>query len=307
MNPVLLTLQDFLSRRLFTLGDTDVTVSSILVSLGILVGSWVLAGFTRRVIADRLLGRTQLDPGVRYALGRVLGYVILALGAIIAVQSLGVPTETLAVFGGALGVGLGFGLQDLVKNFAAGLVLLIDRSVKVGDVVEIRARATIVRTNDDIHLVVPNANLISDTIVNWTYRGSEVRLKIPVGVATDSDPRTVEAALLEAAAGIPGVLTAPSPKVWFRGYGQFTLDFELLCWTSDMAHRPRSLESDLNFRIHETLTAAGIVTPNPQRDLHIRSAPGLEKLLKARGLEAGPDDEGTSAGGTETAPASPRR
>jgi len=212
VNPVLLTLQDFLSRRLFTLGDTDVTVSSILVSLGILVGSWVLAGFTRRVIADRLLGRTQLDPGVRYALGRVLGYVILALGAIIAVQSLGVPTETLAVFGGALGVGLGFGLQDLVKNFAAGLVLLIDRSVKVGDVVEIRARATIVRTNDDIHLVVPNANLISDTIVNWTYRGSEVRLKIPVGVATDSDPRAVEAALLEAAAGIPGVLTAPSPK-----------------------------------------------------------------------------------------------
>ncbi|MFN2387275.1 MAG: mechanosensitive ion channel family protein [Thermoanaerobaculia bacterium] len=301
------TLEDFLSRRLFAIGETDVTVSSVLVSLGILLGSWILARFARRVIADRLLARTRLDPGVRYALGRVIGYVILVLGALIAVQSLGVPTQSLAVFGGALGVGLGFGLQDLVKNFAAGLVLLIDRSVKVGDrivvgdavgeVVEIRARATIVRTNDDVHLIVPNANLISDTIHNWTFRSAEMRVRIPVGVAYGSDPRRVEEALLEAARGMDAILKTPAPSVWFSGFGESTLDFTLLCWTSEMVHRPRSLESELRFRVHETLAARGIDLPFPQRDLHIRSAAGLEELVAA-----GRPPDAARAGGTESAP-----
>lgn len=302
------SVPDFLSRRLLAIGDTDVTVSSLLVSIAIFVGSFLLARFVRRLVAEKLLRRTHLDSGVRYALGRVLGYVIIVVGILVALQSLGIPTDTLAVFGGALGVGLGFGLQDLVKNFAAGLVLLIDRSVKVGDrivigeatgeVVEIRARATIVRTNDDVHLIVPNANLISDTIHNWTFRGSEMRVRIPVGVSYDSNPRQVEEALLEAARGTESILKTPAPSVWFSGFGESTLDFTLLCWTSDMVHRPRSLESELRFRIHETLEAKGIELPYPQRDLHVRSATGLEKLMETRRLT--PD--GTRSGGTEPAP-----
>ena len=285
-------MRDFLSRRLFPIGQTDVTVSSLLVSIAILVGSILLAGFARRVVAEKLLRRTHLDSGVRYALGRVLGYVIIVVGALVALQSLGIPTETLAVFGGALGVGLGFGLQDLVKNFAAGLVLLMDRSVKVGDrivigaaigeVVEIRARATIVRTNDDVHLIVPNANLISDTIHNWTFRSREMRVRIPVGVAYGSNPRQVEEALLEAARGTSGILKTPAPSVWFSGFGESTLDFTLLCWTSEMVHRPRSLESELRYRIHEILAARAIELPFPQRDLHLRTAPPLEGILHSR-------------------------
>jgi small-conductance mechanosensitive channel len=308
------TIQDFLSRRLFTIGDSDVTMSSILVSIGILLGSWLLARFVRRVVIARLLGGTHLDAGVRYAIGRVLGYVIVALGVLIAVQALGIPTTTLAVFGGALGVGLGFGLQDLVKNFAAGLVLLMDRSIKVGDrivlggvtgdVVEIRARATIVKTNDDVHLIVPNANLISDTITSWTFRTRELRVRIPVGVGYGSDPQEVEAALLEAAARTDGVLKSPEPKVWFTAFGESSLDFTLLCWTSDLIHRPGMLESRLRFRVHEALTARKIEIPYPQRDLHIRSAPpALENLMEERRSQ--PDSERPA--GTESAPQPPGR
>lgn len=303
-----LSVPDFLSRRLFPIGQTDVTVSSLLVSIAILVGSFLLARFARRMVAEKLLRRTHLDSGVRYALGRVLGYVIIVVGVLVALQSLGIPTDTLAVFGGALGVGLGFGLQDLVKNFAAGLVLLIDRSVKVGDrivigeatgeVVEIRARATIVRTNDDVHLIVPNANLISDTIHNWTFRSSEMRVRIPVGVSYESNPREVEEALLEAARGTDAILKTPPPSVWFSGFGESTLDFTLLCWTSEMVHRPRSLESELRFRIHEVLAAKGIELPFPQRDFHIRSATGLEKLM----AERRPPADANGSGGMESAP-----
>jgi potassium efflux system protein len=208
------------------------------------------------------------------------------VAALVALQSLGIPTDSLALFGGALGVGLGFGLQDLVKNFAAGLVLLIDRSVKVGDrivigdvtgeVVEIRARATIVRTNDDVHLIVPNAKLVSDTIRNWTFRSPEMRLRVPVGVAYGSQPREVEEALLEAARGLDGIMKTPPPSVWFSGFGESTLDFTLLCWTREMAHQPRSLESELRYRIHEVLGARGIELPLPQRDVHIRTGTPLK-------------------------------
>lgn len=295
-------MRDFLDTPLFSIGDnTQVRVSSVLAALAILVLSWILARFARSLVAERLLARTRLDEGVRYALGRILGYLIFGLGILVAIQALGVPTTTLAVFAGALGVGIGFGLQDIIKNFVAGLIVLLERPVKVGDrieihgavgdVVEIRARSTVVRTNDEIHLIVPNANFISDTITNWSYRSKRVRLKIPVGVASDSDPREVQAALLEAAEKTEGVLKDPVPGVWFTAFGESSLDFTLLVWTTALLHRASSLESDLHFRIHEALKARGIETPNPQRDIHIRSAPGLEGVLPQR-PEKGPARSG---------------
>lgn len=281
-------MSDFLSLRLFKVGETQVTVSSVLLALAIFVASLVLSRFARSFIADRLLGRTRLAVGSRYAIGRVFGYVILALGILVALQPLGVNATTLAVFGGALGIGLGFGLQDIVKNFVAGLIILIERPIQVGDsievgdvtgdVIEIRGRATVVRTNDDIYLIVPNSKFISDTVTNRSFRQKRVRYRIPVGVAYGSDPREVEAALLEAAARSENVLTDPVPRVWFREFGESALHFELLCWTSKLLHRAGSFRSELNHLVYDALRAHRIEIPSPQLDVRIRELTPARKV-----------------------------
>jgi small-conductance mechanosensitive channel len=269
--------------QLFRIGNTSVTAASLVVTLAIVAGSYILARLSRSLIANRLLARTRLSPGVRYAIGRFVGYLVFFLGAAAALQTLGINATTLAAFGAAIGVGIGFGLQDLVKNFVAGLVILIERPFQVGDrieinklsaqVVEIRSRATVVRTNDDVHLIVPNALLTSETVVNRSYGRPIYRTRVPVGVAYGADPRAVERALLEAAVRCPGALADPAPAVRFRGFGDSALNFELLCWTDSMLHRPGLFVSDLNFEVHAALKRHRIEIPFPQRDLHIRTAP----------------------------------
>lgn len=262
------------------MGETAVTVSSLLLALAILIASLVLSRLARSFVADRLLGRTRLAVGARYAIGRVFGYLVLALGILMALQPLGVNATTLAVFGGALGIGIGFGLQDVVKNFVAGLIILVERPVQVGDsieiddvvgtVTEVRARATVLRTNDDIYLIVPNSKFISETVVNRSFGKRQVRYSIPVGVAYATDPKAVEEALLEAAAGSENVLREPPPRVWFRGFGESSLNFELLCWTSKLLHSAGAFRSELNHLVYESLRGRGIEIPFPQRDVHIR-------------------------------------
>jgi small-conductance mechanosensitive channel len=286
-----------LDYRLFRIGQTQVTVASLLATLAILAGTWLLARVVRKLIAEKLFARTQVDPGVRYAMGRVISYVVWVLGLIVALQPLGINATTLAVFGGAIGVGIGFGLQDIAKNFVAGLILLIERPIKVGDrievgkvagdVAEIRARATLVRTNDDIYLIVPNSQFITDTVTNWSYRSPRVRFHFPVSVSYGSDPRTVEQALLEAAAKNEHVLKEPAPTVLFAAFGESSLDFELTCWTAVMLHRRSALRSEMNYAIHDALTARHIELPFPQRDIHIRSAEGLEGLRKGSAVAPG--------------------
>jgi small-conductance mechanosensitive channel len=284
-------VQHILDYRLFRIGQTEVTLASLLATLAILAATWLLARLFRKIVVEKLLGRTHMDPGVRYAIGRVTGYLVWVLGLIVALQPLGINATTLAVFGGAIGVGIGFGLQDIAKNFIAGLILLIERPIKVGDrieignlvgdVSEIRARATLVRTNDDIYLIVPNARFITDTVTNWSYRTPKVRFHFPVSVSYGSQPREVEQALLEAAAKNERVLKEPAPTVLFLAFGESSLDFELACWTAVMLHRRSALRSEMNFALHEALAARGIELPFPQRDIHIRSAEGLQPLFSA--------------------------
>ena len=271
---------NFLSTRLFRVGETQVTVSSLLVAAAIIVGSLLLSRLVRNFVANRLLGRTRLAVGTRYAIGRVLGYVILFLGVLVALQPLGVNATSLAVFGGALGIGLGFGLQDIVKNFVAGLVILIERPIQigdsieigevVGDVTEIRARATVVRTNDDVSLIVPNSKFISDTVVNRSFRQPRVRYRIPVTVAAGGDVAEVEAALLEAAGKSENVLTEPPPRVWLDEFGERGLRFELLCWTSSLLHSAGAFRSDINRLVYDTLKARGVALPSPQLDVRLQ-------------------------------------
>ncbi len=296
---------NILDYRLFRIGQTQVTLASLLATMAILALTWLAARLLRKLVSEKLFGKARVDPGVRYAIGRVVGYIVWVLGLIVALQPLGINATTLAVFGGAIGVGIGFGLQDIAKNFIAGLILLVERPIKVGDrieigqvigdVAEIRARATLVRTNDDIYLIVPNARFITDTVTNWSYRTPRVRFHIPVSVACGSDPRAVEKALLEAAGRSEHVLKEPAPSVVFLGFGESSLDFELACWTAVMLHRRGALRSEINFHIHEILRERGIEIPIPQRDLHIRSAEGFERLRPGR------EDSGSLGSAVEAA------
>jgi small-conductance mechanosensitive channel len=271
---------NFLSTRLFRVGETPVTVSSLLLALAILIASLVLSRLARTFVADRLLGRTRLNIGARYAIGRVFGYVVLALGILVALQPLGVNATTLAVFGGALGIGIGFGLQDVVKNFVAGLIILVERPIQVGDsievgdvtgdVTEIRGRATVVRTSDDIHLIVPNSRFISDTVTNRSYRQRRVRYRIPVVVAAGSDPAEIESVLIEAAQRSENVLPDPPPRVLFREFGEQGLRFELLCWTTRLLHSAGTFRSEINHLVYAALRTHGIAIPSPQLDVRIQ-------------------------------------
>jgi small-conductance mechanosensitive channel len=272
-------MDGFLERQLFHVGDTTVTVASLVVSIVLLVGSYLLGRFVRRFVAHRLLARTHLSIGMRYVLGRFMGYLVFFLGAAMALQVVGVRVTTLAAFGAALGVGIGFGLQDIVKSFVAGLVLLIERPFQVGDrieiekttaeVVEIRARATVLRTNDDVHLIVPNAKFITETVTNRTFGSPLYRCHVPVLVGLEADPSAVRAALLEAARRCEGILGDPPPAVRFREFGESALRFELQVWTDRMVHRPGALVSELNFLAHDTLRRNGVPLPSPRVDVHV--------------------------------------
>jgi small-conductance mechanosensitive channel len=296
-------MESVLEYRLFRVGGAPVTVGSLIAFIAIIAVSFLVSRLIQRLVVNRLLPQ-RLTVGVRYALGRFLGYFVLLLGAFIALETVGISVGALAAFFAALGVGIGFGLQDIAKNFVSGLILLIERPIQVGDridigeisgdVVEIRTRATVVRTNDDVHLIIPNSKFISDTVTNRSFGGPRVRYRVSVGVAYGTDPRRAEAALLEAAKRTEGVLDSPPAAVRFRGFGESALNFELQCWTSTMLHRPGVFKSTLNFAIHDSLKAAGIEIPFPQRDLRIRSADGLESLIARprEELEAARKDAG---------------
>jgi small-conductance mechanosensitive channel len=279
-------MEGILDYRLFRVGDTPVTVASLAVSLVILLGSYLLARLARKLVAQRLLARTHLSVGVRYVLGRFTGYLILFFGVAMALQTVGIHATTLAAFGAAVGVGIGFGLQDVVRNFVAGLILLIERPFQVGDrieidktnaeVVEVRARATVLRTNDDVHLIVPNAKFITETVVNRTYGRPLYRLRTAVPVSYESDPAEVKDALFEAARRCEGALPDPAPAVRFRSFDASTMRFELLCWTNKMIHRPGALVSELNLRVHEVFRERGIPLPSSRLDVNVHETPAEE-------------------------------
>jgi len=223
----------------------------------------------------------SLDLGAREAIGSLFRYFVLFLGSIIIIQSAGIDLTALSVLAGAIGVGIGFGLQNIANNFISGVIILLERPIKVGDrvevgdidgrVVAIGARATTVITNDNIAVIVPNSRFISEPVVNWTQNDPRVRFKIPVGVAYGSDLRLVERLLLQVARENPDVLDDPAPVVRLMAFGDSAVEFELRVWSTTLVHKRGKLISDLNFAIYDTFQQHGIEMPFPQRDVHIRS------------------------------------
>jgi small-conductance mechanosensitive channel len=272
-------------REPFEVGNLKFTPLSLLVGLGLVIGLAIAVSLLKRILRDRILPRTGLNRGVSIAVATLISYGVMLLGVLVIMPVMipGFDLHTLSLVLGAVSFGIGFGLRNIADNFVSGVILLIERPIKVGDriqigdvygdVTEIRARSTTVRTNDNIHIIVPNSEFISGKVTNISYRDNRVRFRIPVGVHYKSDVHLVAKLLMDAASACPDVLRAPPPEARFMSFGDSALNFELWVWTETMFNRPQSLLSAVNFQIWDQFKRAGIEIPYPQRDLYIKEFP----------------------------------
>jgi small-conductance mechanosensitive channel len=267
----------------FELGSLKVVPVRILlaiVSFAVLVA---LAGWVKAKLDSSWLSRARMERGAREALVTISGYVLITLAILVGLGISGVDFSNLAIIAGALSVGIGFGLQNIVNNFVSGLILLFERPIKTGDwvvvgntegyVKRIRIRSTQIQTFDRADVIVPNSELISNQVTNWMLYDMRGRVRVPVGVAYGSDTDRVKAILLQVAEENPNVITdgtTSGPQVLFREFGDSALAFELRCYIHNIDERVRVV-SDLNFAIDRAFREAGIEIPFPQRDLHMRS------------------------------------
>ena len=279
LDPLLLGVRVVLAKR-WAIGNLDFSLGA-LVTFCLAIGLAVLASrFTRFVLNEDVYTRVALPRGVPDTLSMLLHYGILGLGLLCALFAAGIEVGQFALVAGALGVGIGFGLQNVVNNFISGLILVFERPIKIGDTIEvgqlqgevrrIGIRSSAVRTGDGAEVIVPNANLIATEVINWTLSDRVRRITIRVGVAYGSEPQQVLDLLVRAAEQHRDVLRQPPPNALFVRFGDSTLDFELRFWTSNFDCWP-VVQSDVALAVHAALAQAGIAIPFPQRDLHLRS------------------------------------
>lgn len=267
--------------QIFALGDNKFTLSLIVTVIVAIVALSVITSVLKRLIVSRVLLRTSMDRGTAESVATMLRYAVLVIGTVVILQNSGVNLSVLGVLFGALGIGIGFGLQNVAKHFISGIIILIERPIKVGDRIEvdglsgrvekIAARATVVVTNDNISVIVPNSYFIDSQVINWSYKENKVRFNFPIGVAYKEDPATIKRLVLEVANANEGVLTSPAPDLLFDSYGDNSINFNLRVWTIDYAHIPSVLKSQIYYAIFEKFKKHGVEIPYPQRDLHIRS------------------------------------
>jgi len=290
-------VQNVINYPLIDLGGNSLTLNSIVKLLLVMTLVVVVERYLRRALRRRVLARTRLEPDLQYAVSRFVGYCFIAVGFFFAFRVIHLDLSSLAVIVGGLGIGIGFGLQNIISNFVSGLIILAERPIAIGHRVEvggvagqvakISLRSTIVVTNDNITIIVPNSDFITNPVTNWSYGDPKVRLRLPVGVAYGSDVEKLRRVLLEVAAENPAVLKDPAPMVRFLEFGDSSLNFELAVWTIDMAHRPTRFRSDLYFAIERKLRENNIEIPFPQRDLHLRSGKLVLETKTGGQIEAG--------------------
>jgi small-conductance mechanosensitive channel len=269
----------------------NLSLFQIFLLIALLVAVFWFSSRTKRFLFNRFLAKSGLDRSLQYAIAQIVSNVVLIVGIFIVLDNAGIHLGALTVFAGAVGVGVGFGLQNIASNFISGLVILAERPITVGDRVEvagivgqvqhIRARSTVIVTNDNITMIVPNTKFIDSPVTNWTYGDPRVRFRIPVGIAYGSDIKKACEALLAAAAENQNTLKDPAPSVFLEKFGDDSIQLELVVWSSEMSYRPRRYRSDLNFAIEQKLREAEIEIAFPQRDIHIRDG-----VLKVQNVDA---------------------
>lgn len=281
------TVREFLNMTLIKIGNAPVTLGGILTGICVFVASLFVSSIVQRMLSTKLSKKMNLSSGLVYALRRILHYLILCLGFVLAAQCVGLNLGSLAVVFGFLSVGIGFGLQNITSNFISGLILLIERPVSVGDFVyiegekgwvkKISMRSTVIVTVDNISIIVPNSKFIEDTVTNWSFGDTRIRIHCPVGVAYGSDIEKVKTTLLKVAENHPDVLADPAPSVFFNEFGDSSLNMDLLVW-SNSADKQVVIKSDINYAIDAAFRAAGIEIPFPQQDLHLQMTSAIDRL-----------------------------
>ncbi len=278
-------LNTSLSHELFRIGEVPLTPRKIIVAIFAIWFFSKLSQFVEKTLHRALL-KKDFDPGAKTSIERFARYGVFFLGIIITLSYVGVNLRTLETFGAVLGVGIGFGLQNITQNFISGLILLTERPIKRGDIVvldgvsgrilDIRARSTLVLTRDDVVIIVPNSEFITKQVVNQSFSGERIRYSIPIGVAYGSDTEKVTNLLLAAAQGHPQVLKTPPVTANLLGFGASALDFSVSVWLSELWFHEVIL-AEIRLEIEKTLRRNKIEIPFQQMDVNVRSLDMKEK------------------------------
>ncbi len=273
-------IRDFLDIPI-KIGHIDITLWSVIYFAFLTFLLFYSTAKIRKWVVYKLLSKSKIDLGVRIAFGTIFRYLILIIGLIIVLQTVGIDLSAITILAGALGVGIGFGLQNITNNFVSGIIILFERPIKVGDrievgevygdVVSISMRSTTIITNDNIAIIVPNSDFISSKVINWSYTDRIVRFNIPVGVSYNEDPQIIKKLLLEVVDENELILPNPKPDVLFENYGDSSINFNLRVWSKELINKPDVLKSQLYYAIFEKFRKNGIEIPFPQRDLHIKN------------------------------------
>ena len=279
--------EEILTYKLFALGDRTVTLLLFLKLLGTVGGFYLIAHLCCHTLYTRFKKIPNMDPSLLYTFSRILHYTVIVLGVLVILHMVGIRFQKIALVGGALGIGVGFGLQNIVNNFVSGLILLVERSLRVGDFIEISpemrgvvreisVRSVRIATNENVDILIPNADLVNNKVVNWTFIEGIRLFRIPFGVAYGTEKETVRTAALEAANQVRHTYLEDAerlPTVRLVNFGNSSLDFELIVWLNPEAVRnPDQVIADYLWAISSTLQKYNIEIPFPQRDLHIKSS-----------------------------------
>ncbi|MEL6224141.1 MAG: mechanosensitive ion channel domain-containing protein [Cyanobacteria bacterium J06627_8] len=280
-------LLENLTSPIFELEDRSYSTLEVLKVIVLVIGLWIGVRTVTAILRSRLLRAIGADPEIQDAIALLIQSVLIGVGLILILQGLGFDVGSLAIVASVLGVGIGFGLQNIANNFISGLVILFERPIRVGDFINvgdltgtverIGARSTEIRTLDYVTIIVPNSEFIETKVVNWSHGHPVSRLHVPFGVAYSSGIRHVRGAVLEAVKVHPEILRYPQPQIWFQGFGDSSLDFDLLVWIREPRHKDR-IRSDLYYLIEANFRRNAIEIPFPQRDLHVRS-PHVDDLV----------------------------
>ncbi|MCJ7557848.1 MAG: mechanosensitive ion channel [Gammaproteobacteria bacterium] len=288
---------EILDSVAMTLGGIRIspyTVVKSTLALGVLL--WA-AFATSSMFEARIRSSAALSPSLQVLMSKALKIVLVSLAVVIAVRSVGIDLTALTVFGGAIALGIGFGLQKIIANLVAGLILLLDKSIKPGDVIAVEdtygwvntlgGRYVSVITRDGTEHLIPNETLITNRVENWTHSNNRVRLKLPVGVHYKSDVHKAIALCIEAASQTRRVLPLPAPACLVKGFGTDSVDLEIRFWIEDAANGISNVRSDILLKVWDSFREHSIEIPYPQRDLHLRSPESLLQLLAARAAGQG--------------------
>lgn len=279
-------VEESLDALAFKMGNSRISLLATIKLVALIALLLTLAFWISGVLDRRMRRMPHMTPSLQVAFGKISKTILIALAFFVAIDAAGIDLTTLAVFGGALGVGIGFGLQRITSNFISGFILVLDRSIKPGDVIsvggddtrygwvqELRARYVVVRGRDGVERLIPNENLITSEVINWSYSDRNTRVRIPVQISYDDDPEQAMALLLEAVKASPRILAVPEPAARLMGFYDNGIQLELRIWISDPENGIGNVRTAVNVAIWKRFKAAGITMPYPQRDVHLKATP----------------------------------